>query len=118
MDYITIDNLRIGAIHGHYEHEWQREQRFDVSLRVAFASGSSGASDTLSDTIDYDDLRAIIEEVFSGERRYLVERIAHLIIDRIMEDSRALEVTISIKKPEAWDNGIPGVSITRKRVGD
>lgn len=115
MDYLHIDSLTVDATHGHYEHEWSREQRFDVALKVGFVSKASGESDALRDTIDYDDLKRIVLETLSGKRRYLVEKIAEEIAQRILLDERAKEATVSIRKLEAWDNGVPGVIITRTR---
>ncbi|MES2931711.1 MAG: dihydroneopterin aldolase [Patescibacteria group bacterium] len=115
MDYLHIDSLTIDATHGHYEHEWSREQSFDVTLKVGFESKKSGDTDALADTIDYDDLKKIILDTLSGKRRYLIEKIAEEIAGKILEDARAKEVTITIRKLEAWDNGVPGVTITRSR---
>ena len=115
MDYLHIDSLTVAATHGHYAHEWSREQSFDVALKVGFESGASGATDALTDTIDYDDLKRIVLDTLSGERRYLVEALAEKIASRILEDERAKEVTVTIRKLEAWDDGVPGVTITRSR---
>jgi len=115
MDYLHIDSLTIGATHGHYEHEWSREQSFDVSLKVGFHSQVSGGTDTLNDTIDYDDLKKIVLDTFGGARRFLVEKIAEEILTTILEDARAHEAAITIRKLEAWDDGVPGVTITRTR---
>jgi dihydroneopterin aldolase/2-amino-4-hydroxy-6-hydroxymethyldihydropteridine diphosphokinase len=115
MDYLHIDSFTTGATHGHYEHEWSREQNFDVSLKVGFESKKSGDTDTLADTIDYDDLKKILVDTLAGKRRFLVEKIAEEIAAKVLKDARALEVTVTIRKLEAWDNGVPGVTITRTR---
>ncbi len=114
MDYIHIDNFRVGGIHGHYEKEWSREQDFDIALRVGFES-KAGHTDTLADTIDYDDLKAIIEETFAGKRRFLIEKIAEEIADKVLKDTRIKEVSLTIRKLEAWENGVPGITITRSQ---
>lgn len=116
MDRIHIDSLTVDGTHGHYEQEWSREQRFDVSLSVGVDARASSKSDALSDTIDYDDLKRIVFEVFKGARHYLIEALAEEIATRILLDERALEATITIRKLEVWDNGVPGVTITRARV--
>ena len=64
MDYITIDDLRINAAHGHYERERQVEQEFLIFLRVGVDATSAPESDMLSDTIDYDHLREIVENIY------------------------------------------------------
>jgi dihydroneopterin aldolase len=115
MDYLTITDLRINATHGHFEHERRIEQEFVVTLRVGFEGRAAGASDVLGDTIDYDALRAIIEDVFKGKPHFLLEALAEEIVQRILAHTTAQEVTVSIQKTAVWPNGVPGVSITRTR---
>lgn len=114
MDYLTIDGLTVRGAHGYYEAERQKEQSFLVSLTVGLHLRTPGQSDSLTDTIDYDSLKRIVDEVFAKETRYLVESLAETIAERILAETRALEVTISLQKPEVWESGIPGVTITRK----
>jgi dihydroneopterin aldolase len=116
MDYLHIDDLLVQATHGHYEPEWSNEQRFLVSLRVGFESAQAGKYDALADTIDYDALRDIVEETLADERRFLIEKLANEIADRILKDERALEASVTIKKLDVWDNGVPGVTITRSKA--
>ncbi len=113
MDHITIDGFKIQATHGHYEHERHVEQEFVVSLRVGYDMHKAAGSDALADTIDYDDLRTIIQDIFNGKSHYLIEALAEEIAQQILEKTPAQEVTVSIQKTAAWPNGVPGVSITR-----
>ncbi len=113
MDYLTIDNVRLFGIHGHYEHERHVEQEFVVSIRVGFDSYTAGKSDQLTDTIDYDLLLRIVESTIKGASHYLLESLAEDICREILSQTPTKEVTIAIQKPAAWSNGVPGVSITR-----
>ena len=115
MDYITIDGLRVNGAHGHYEHERNAEQEFLVSLRIGIDAKKAAETDALADTIDYDLLRTIIETIFNGKSRYLLEALAEEIIQKILLETIAQEVTITIQKTGVWSNGIPGVSITRSK---
>jgi dihydroneopterin aldolase len=115
MDYITIDELRISAAHGHYEHERKVEQEFLVALRVGVDTHKAANSDALTDTIDYDELRAIVENIFKGKTHYLIEALAEEIAQKILKDTIAREVSISIKKTAVWPNGVPGISIIRTK---
>jgi dihydroneopterin aldolase len=115
MDFLHIDDLLVSATHGHYEPEWSREQRFLISLRIGFDSHTAGSSDALADTIDYDALKKIVQEVLANDRRYLIEKLASDIAERILAEQRALEATVTIKKLDVWENGVPGVTITRSR---
>ena len=115
MDYITIDNLRVNGAHGHYDHERNAEQEFLLSLRIGIDTKKPAESDALADTIDYDFLRSIVENVFSGKSRYLIETLAEEIAQNILAETIAQEVSISIQKTGVWTNGIPGISITRTK---
>ena len=44
-----------------------------------------------------------------------VEKIGEDIANKILGDARILSVTVTIKKPVALENGLPGVKITRTR---
>ena len=115
MDYITLDDFRIKSTHGHHEHERRVEQEFLVSLRVGFDAHAAAASDNLPDTIDFDDLRKITEGVFAGKSYYLVEALAEEIAQRILNETVAREVSVSIKKTMVWEDAVPGISITRNK---
>ena len=115
MDYITINDLRIQGAHGHYEHERQVEQEFLISIKVGMNAKEAGKSDQLADTIDYDKLRMITEDVFKGKSHYLIEALAEEIAQKILQETPAKEVTISIQKTAVWPSGVPGVLITRSK---
>lgn len=115
MDYIHIDALRILGKHGHYVRERRGTQDFEISLRVATDVQRAGKSDKLRHSINYADLKKIVEEVFAAAPRYLLETLAEDIAKKILKDTRAKEVTITIKKLAIWKNGVPGVTITRPR---
>lgn len=114
MDYLTIDALTIYGAHGHYEQERTREQKFEVWLRIGTRLRTAGQSDSLADTIDYDLLKRITEETFARESRYLIESLAEAIASRILRETPALEASVTIKKKAVWENGVPGVTITRR----
>ncbi len=115
MDYLTIDNLSIQATHGHYEQERHVEQEFVVSLKAGIDARTAAQTDLLTDTVDYDDLRKIIEDVFKGKTHYLIEALAEEIIQKIFVETPVQEVTLSIKKTAVWPNGVPGILTTKKR---
>jgi 7,8-dihydroneopterin aldolase/epimerase/oxygenase len=114
MDYVTIEGLTAHGAHGHYPEERTREQAFELSLRLGTDLRRAGQSDSLIDTIDYDVVKRIIDETFARESRYLIESLAEEIAERILRQTPAREVTISIQKKEVWENGVPGIVITRR----
>jgi FolB domain-containing protein len=116
MDYVTVDALRVRGIHGCHKYERTDPQEFLVSVKVGADLSNPAASDALEDAIDFDFIRGAVEEAFARERRYLIETIAEEIARAVLLDARALEVSVSVRKPEVWKgNGMPGVEITRPR---
>ena len=115
MDYVTLEQFKIQSIHGHFEHERNVEQEFEVSLKVGFDIAEAGKSDKLPHTLDFDFLRKCVETVFAQKKYYLVEAIAEEIAEKVLVDMRAQEVTVSIKKNAVWPDAIPGVIITRRK---
>lgn len=115
MDYLTIDDLRIQSTHGCNEYERVNEQEFIVSLRVGCDMTFSGKSDAIKDTIDFNFLSNAAKKVFASKCYYLLEALAHDIVEEIFMDGRVKDVTISIRKPEVWPDGTPGISLTRSR---
>ena len=116
MDYLHISELNVKGVHGYYEHEWLKPQSFSVSLKVGIDTAKSASLDALTETIDYDTLRSAVETVFAGARSALIETLANAIAETILQNPRALEVQVTIHKLDVWDNGVPGVTITRNRT--
>lgn len=115
MDYIHIDNLVFKGKHGHYEHERKIEQEFVIAVRLGVDASPAAQSDKLGDTIDYDDVKKKIQTILEGTSRYLIEKLSEDIALSILQDSRVAEVQVTIKKTAVWDNGVPGVTVTRKK---
>ena len=116
MDYIHIDNLLFRGKHGAYAKERAVEQEFEVSVKLGVDISSAAKSDTLADTIDYSEVKNKIQKVIEGNSRYLIEKLAEDIAGQILEDPRIRSAEITIRKPEVWDNGIPGVTVLRTKA--
>jgi dihydroneopterin aldolase len=116
MDFILIDKLVCKGKHGHYEHEHRVEQEFEVWAKLGVELAAASASDKLQDTVDYDDIKKSIQDVIDGSSRYLIEKLAEDMAQKILENKRIASVELTIKKPQAWDNGVPGVTIVRSRT--
>lgn len=115
MDYIHIDKLIFRGKHGHFEKERRVEQEFAVSVKLGVDTFIASKSDNLADTIDYGEVKNKIGAVLEGNSRYLLEKLAEEIVQKILEDVRIHTVELTIQKPEVWGNGLPGVTISRAR---
>lgn len=113
MDHIHIDNLLFRAKHGAYAKERRIEQEFSVAVTLGVEATGAGKSDKLKDAVDYQKVKNIIQDVIEGSSRYLIETLAEEISERILKDKRIRTVTLTIRKPEVWENGTPGITIFR-----
>jgi len=116
MDSIHIKNLRFNGKHGVYEKERHVEQEFLIDIVLFMDTKKAGQSDALSDTVDYQAIKDITAAVVEGESRYLIEKIADEIAVKILEDVRIQRVEVTIQKTAVWENGVPGVTVTRSRI--
>lgn len=113
MDYVFVEGVRCQAAHGHYPIERTRPQEFVVDAKVGVDAAPAGTSDELRETIDYDWIKRCVEGVFAGKSRYLVEKLAQEIVDALFADARVRTAEVTIRKTEVWDNGVPGVTVSR-----
>ena len=116
MDRVFIEGLSVAGKHGVQEHERRIEQEFVLDISATFDARKAAGTDKIDDTVDYVRFRDIVREIIENETHYLNEKIAQKIADRILEDERIVEVTIAIRKPAVLPSGVPGISITRRRV--
>ena len=101
MATIRITNLKLRTIIG--INDWEREKKQDVILNLSlnFDATCSSQSDDIHDTIDYKTLtKRIIKEVEASEF-YLLEKLAQVVLDLVMEDKRVEEGCVRIDKPGA-----------------
>ena len=114
-DSVFIEELRLQGKHGVHEHERAESQEFILDIRVTLDTAKAAASDNLEDTVDYGNFGAIAKEVVDQNSFYLIEKLGSAICSRVLEDRRIIEVSITIRKPAALKNGLPGVTISRTR---
>lgn len=114
MDKVYISNLIVSGIHGVMAVEQRRKQGFRVDVVMDVDCNSAAASDELNDAVDYKVVRDKIQAIIDGPSQHLLERLAQMMIDAIHEDSRVQKTNLSIRKLEIWENGQPGVELTRE----
>ena len=115
MDYIHIHKLRVRGKHGVFALERRVEQEFEISAKLSVDTPKAGKSDNLEDTVDYNEIRSKIRTIIEGGSRFLIEKLAEEIAGSILKDERIKSVELTIYKPEVWDDGTPGITITRSR---
>lgn len=98
---IRIKNLRLKTIIG--VNDWERETKQDVviNVEIEFDGQKAAATDDIGATINYRTLsKRIIQEV-EESRFYLLEKLAHHILQVVLEDKKVVRATIEVDKPNA-----------------
>ena len=116
MDRVFVERLSLRGRHGVHAEERAKEQEFLIDISVEIETAKAVGSDSLEDTADYWSFCEIARKIVESNSFYLIERLGHSIARGILADSRIVRVEVTIRKPEALKNGLPGVSIVRTRT--
>jgi dihydroneopterin aldolase len=120
LDRIEVRALRIVATHGVLPEERERAQPFELDLDISVDTTPAGASDRLSDTMDYG---AAVERVAALVREtsfLLLEALAGAVAQAVLDlDQRVDQVAVVVRKlrpPIEEDVGSVGVRVVRRRA--
>lgn len=101
-DRIELSGLECFGHHGVFDFEKQEGQPFIVDVTCWMNFATAGASDDLSDTVDYGALAELVAAVVEGPARDLIETVATEAAEKIMDTFGALHaVEVTIHKPKA-----------------
>jgi len=100
-DRITITGIEAFGHHGVLPHERAIGQGFVVDATLELDLAPAGASDALTDTIDYGTLSADLAAIVAGEPHDLIETLAHRLVERCLADGRVRAAEVTVHKPHA-----------------
>lgn len=96
---VFVKEISFDGFHGVYEEERRDGRHFEVDLEAEVSDLSSTDSDDLEETLDYRRLAEIVEEVARGESRFLVEKLAGEILDKLFDRHKSVvAATIEVRK--------------------
>lgn len=99
MDTITIKSLQYEALHGVYDSEWQRGNRFEVDLIIQTVLEQAGRQDDLSKTLDYSKAESVVREIMKGQSVKLIETLTQKIGEAlIMKFEMIRHLTVKVRK--------------------
>ena len=102
MDEIRIDNLKVFAHHGVFEHENKNGQNFFVNAVLYTDTEKAGMLDRLEYSTDYGNVCELIHEVMTRYTFSLIETAAQKTAVEILKNFPLVEsVDTEIRKPEA-----------------
>lgn len=106
MDRIILKGLEFYAYHGALPEENRLGQRFVIDLEMQLDLREAGMQDDLNMTINYGEVYTLIKEIVTGTRYALIEALAQVIADRVLEKYPVHSVRVRVEKPQA---PIPGI---------
>lgn len=102
MDKICIEELRIFAHHGVFEHENINGQNFYVNAALYVDTEKAGMNDDLESSVDYSKVCELLEKVMTENTFKLIETVAQKAAETtLMEYPIVSAVDLEIRKPEA-----------------
>jgi len=116
MDIIFIENLTFWGRHGLLPHEKLQKQPFVIDIELRLDLTPSGVSDKLKDTLDYGEVKIIIQNIIEGKRANLIEYLGERICTELLKNPLIQSVKITLRKTRIWPEGVPGVIIERARA--
>jgi len=115
---IEILGLEVYAHHGVLDHERERGQVFVIDLRLVCRSDAAARSDRLADAVDYGAVSSRVVELATGTRHDLLESLAMLIADDLLDRFAVSLVTVTVHKPWApIPHRFRDVTVTVERGG-
>jgi len=118
---VELRGISIYTHHGVTEAEQEVGQRLEIDVSFDVPECDAVLTDRLEDTVDYAEVCDIVV-LAATERSYkTLERLAHVICERVMERFSAGAVHVRAMKPEPplpVTMGDVGVEVTRRRDYD
>ena len=118
MAIIRLEGLSVFGHHGARPYEKEAGQRLEVDLTLEAIDIGAEVSDKISETVDYDLLYQLVRQVVEGESFHLLEKLARVIADTILERFPIQRATVRISKQNlGWTTGGRAViEVTRSRA--
>lgn len=107
MYLIRLKNCAFFAFHGVNAEEGTLGQRFYVDATLTVESARPLEDDAIEGTVDYGAAFALIEQIVTGRRRYLIEALASDVAKSLCREfSQIVRAEITIRKPAAPVRGL------------
>ena len=115
MDKVYLKDYTVVAKHGYYKEEHTKAQRFIVSVVASCDVRAAGETDDLKETLNYEHIRKVVHDILMESPHSLLESLAEEIAHAILPFSKVSSVEVDIKKPDVWNDCMPGVTIVRSK---
>lgn len=102
---IHLDNIRLKAYHGIYDHERQYGNNFSVDVSFDIDAERSAISDDIADTVNYETVYKIVKDEMSFAAN-LLENVAYRIHKSIKKEFPAIDrLRVAVSKYDPFADG-------------
>jgi len=101
FDRITLKNMVFYGSHGVSPAERELGQRFEIDLTLYLDLGSASSHDKLSETVNYGEVYALVEEIATTRIFNLLERLAQVVAEEVSVAFNIEKVDVVVRKPRA-----------------
>ena len=106
MATIRLEGLSVFGHHGARPYEKEAGQRLEVDLELEPTDDRAERSDRLVDAVDYDLLNRTVREVVEGQSFHLLEKLAAVTAETVLERFAVRSVKVRIAKQNlGWTTG-------------
>ena len=106
-DIVKIKNASFYAYHGVEKDEQHYGGKFEVDAEIQGDLSAALTSDNLNSTINYERVYAIMEQVITGKKYFLIEALAGAIAKKILREfPMADRATVRVRKPHPRVKGV------------
>ena len=113
---VRLTGLEVFGRHGVHAAEQELGQRFVVDLAVQLECCPGAETDDLAGTVDYAALAGAVAAIVGGPPVRLLERLAAMIADRVLQEPLATSVEVTVRKPHvALPHPLVEASVTLRR---
>ncbi len=97
---VRLVNAVFYAHHGVTQEEHRIGGRYEVDVSMELNVEEAARTDALEKTVDYEGVYRLVREVVTGNKFYLIERLAYRIAHQILEAYPIVEaVEVTVRKP-------------------
>jgi dihydroneopterin aldolase len=116
---IRIKNAVFYAYHGVMQDEQNLGGKFECDVEMAYDFSAAAATDSLTKTIDYEQVYSVIQHTVLEKKYYLLEALAETIAASLLKAFGGIErITVRVRKPHPPVRGVVDyveVEVTRGR---
>ncbi len=100
LSTVRLRNAVFFAHHGVMQEEQHTGGRYEVDVEMDLRFDDAARQDDLHQTVDYEHVYHLVQDLVTSNRFYLIERLAFMIGQQILKVFAAVErIEVTVRKP-------------------